>query len=54
MNYKTELNKMIVRSGRKRIWISKQLKIDPSTFWRKANGDTFTDEEKKSIENLLS
>lgn len=54
MAYKTQLNKMIVKSGRKRNWLSEQLEMDRTTFWRKANGDTFTKEEKQSIEDLLT
>lgn len=54
MAYKHELDKKIKKSGRKRKWISSQLNIDPSTFWRKANKDTFTTEEKTKINNLLS
>ena len=54
MTYKTRLNKMIARSGRKRVWISEQLEMNRVTFWRKANGDTFTDQEKEKIETLLS
>ena len=53
MRYKLHLNKMIQRSGRKRIWISEQLDMDRTTFWRKANKDTFTDQEKLSIDKLL-
>lgn len=45
---------MIVKSGRKRFWISDQLKLDRVTFWRKANTDTFTKEEKEKIETLLT
>ena len=44
---------MIVKSGRKRVWISEQLKMDRVTFWRKANGDTFTNAEKEKINDLL-
>lgn len=44
---------MIVKSGRKRKWLSTQLKMDRVTFWRKANSDSFTDQEKESIKNLL-
>lgn len=54
MTYKTQLNRMILRSGRSRKWLSKQLKIDPATFWRKVNKDTFTKEEKETLERLLS
>ena len=54
MTYKTRLNKMIVKSGRKRNWLSDQLEMNRVTFWRKANKDTFTEEEKKVIENLLT
>jgi len=54
MRYKLHLNKMIQRSGRKRIWISEQLDMDRTTFWRKANKDTFTDQEKATIQQLLT
>lgn len=54
MTYKTKLNKMIAKSGRKRLWLSAQLEMDRVTFWRKANGDTFTDDEKLKINNLLN
>ncbi len=54
MTYKTRLNKMITKSGRKRIWLSEQLKMDRVTFWRKTNGDTFTNQEKFKIEELLT
>ncbi len=45
---------MIAKSGRKRLWLSAQLKMDRVTFWRKANGDYFTDAEKVQIESLLN
>ncbi len=54
MTYKTRLNKMIVRSGRSRVWLSIQLKMDRVTFWRKANSDSFTYEEKQTLNNLLT
>ena len=54
MRYKLHLNKMIQRSGRKRIWISDQLDMDRTTFWRKANKDTFTEQEKVNIDKLLT
>ena len=54
MRYKLHLNKMIQRSGRKRIWISDQLDMDRTTFWRKANNDTFTEQEKVNIDKLLT
>ena len=54
MTYKTQLNKMIVKSGRSRKWLCKQLEIDPSTFWRKVNNDTFTEEQKETLKQLLS
>ena len=54
MTYKTQLNKLIAKSGRKRIWLSEQLKMDRVTFWRKANNDTFTNQEKFQIEELLT
>lgn len=44
---------MIVKSGRSRKWLSKQLEIDPSTFWRKVQADTFKKEEKEKLEDLL-
>ena len=53
MTYKTRLNKMIVRSGRSRVWLSSQLNMDRVTFWRKANSDTFKKEEKEKLEDLL-
>ena len=53
MTYKTQLNKMIVKSGRSRKWLSGQLKIDPSTFWRKVQADSFTKEEKETLNTLL-
>ena len=54
MNYKTRLNKMIVRSGRSRKWLSSRLEINPSTFWRKVNNDSFTEDQKKTLNNLLT
>jgi len=54
MTYKTELNKMIASSGRKRNWLSAQLEMDRTTFWRKANNDSFSKEEKETIETLLT
>ena len=54
MSFKTKLNKRITASGRSRVWISAKLKMDRTTFWRKANGDTFTKEEKEKIEQLLN
>lgn len=54
MKYKTRLNKMIVSSGRSRKWLSIQLKMDRVTFWRKANSDSFTDNEKETLNNLLN
>lgn len=54
MTYKTRLNKMIVKSGRSRKWLSEQLEMSRWSFWRKANKDTFTEEEKQTIENLLT
>ena len=53
MSYKNELAEKIEKSGRKRIWISNQLGVPRTTFWRKANNDTFTDEEKSEINKLL-
>ena len=54
MTYKTRLNKMIVRSGRSRKWLSSQLKMERTTFWRKVNKDTFTEEQKETLNNLLT
>ena len=54
MSYKTELREQIEKSGRSRKWISKQLEIDRTTFWRKVNDDTFNDEDKEKIKKLLS
>lgn len=54
MAYKHELNKKIKKSGRKRIWVSDQLNMSRTTFWRKVNDNTLTDKEKSMIELLLS
>jgi len=54
MTYKTRLNKLIVKSGRSRVWLSGQLKMDRVTFWRKANSDSFTELEKKTLNDLLT
>ena len=54
MNYKTRLNKMIAKSGRKRIWLSGQLRMSRTTFWRRVQVDELTDEEKQRIETLLN
>lgn len=54
MTYKTRLNKMIAKSGRKRIWLSVQLKMTRTTFWRRVQKDELTDQEKEQIEILLS
>lgn len=54
MTYKTQLNKAIEKSGRSRKWLSKQLEIDPSTFWRKVQADTFTTQEKETLNTLLT
>lgn len=54
MTYKTQLNKMIQKSGRKRIWLCKQLAMDKVTFWRKVNSDKLSKEEKEKIKELLS
>ena len=53
MTYKTRLNKMIAKSGRKRIWLSRQLKMTRTTFWRRVQKDELTNEEKQRIETLL-
>lgn len=54
MTYKIQLNKMIIKSGRKRIWLSNQLEMDRVTFWRKVNKDNLSKEEKVKIKELLS
>ena len=54
MNYKTRLNKMIAKSGRKRIWLSDQLEMSRTTFWRRVQKDELTKEEKEQIESLLT
>lgn len=53
MAYKNELRKAIKKAGRTRNWISAQLEMDRTTFWRKANSDSFDKEQKQKIKNLL-
>lgn len=53
MKYKGQLRKQIKKTGRTLIWISSQLDMPRQTFWRKANSDTFTNEEKQKISKLL-
>ena len=54
MAYKHKLDKKIKASGRKRIWVSDQLNMSRTTFWRKVNDDTLTSKEKSDINSLLT
>jgi hypothetical protein len=47
--YNRHLNRILEATGTKRIWISAQLGMSRSTFWRKVNSDTLTDEEKQIV-----
>ena len=53
MPYKQELRVMIKKAGRTRFWLSTQLGMPRTTFWRKVNSDSLTKAERQKINSLL-
>ena len=51
--FKKELSKLLAKNGRWRKWLIEQLEIAPTTFERAVREDTFSNEEKDRIKNLI-
>lgn len=51
--FKIEMMKLLKKSGRKKGWLSDKMKMKRITFFRKANADTFTAEQKQKIKDIL-
>ena len=51
--YKIHLNNLIEQHGRTRKWISAQFGVTRVCFWQNVRNDTFTPEEKITIEKII-
>lgn len=52
--FKIEMMKLLRKSGRKKGWLSDVMGIQRCKFWRMANADSFSPEQKQEIRKLLS